>query len=245
MEGDEKLVLDLQVHCEGIPYGDCFAVQVRWVARKESASSIRIEVGVFVDFLKSTIMKGRIDSGATAETTAMHKKLFDDVKVACLKAVNSRQAQASETYKNETTELPEAQIEQIDTKKFSELEAENQAKQINEKEFDVKQISELQVEPPKVESEVPTLPSAVAFERIFEKKFGAGLFAAGFISGMLCVGLLFGFRYMLADQVGRNMPSSEVPTIKEIRDSMKGFEKDLEAVRESLVEIRAILGNRN
>ena len=55
VEGDNKFVLVMSYEVSGIPYADCFAVEIRWVVRREGASDLRVEVGVFVDFKKQTL----------------------------------------------------------------------------------------------------------------------------------------------------------------------------------------------
>jgi hypothetical protein len=86
VEGNDKCVVDMRVEFDGIPYSDAFAVQVRWVARREHQNDIAVEVGVFVDFKKSTFLKNKIKSGTIEETTPVHKNLFENVKAACLAA---------------------------------------------------------------------------------------------------------------------------------------------------------------
>lgn len=82
MEGDDKCVLAMTAECEGIPYGDTFVVHVRWVARRKGPD-ILVEVGLDVEFLKNTMLKGSIRSGALEETTSIHKDLFAAIQKAC------------------------------------------------------------------------------------------------------------------------------------------------------------------
>lgn len=82
MEGDDKFVLTMTVEMDGIPYADCFAVEVRWVARR-AGKDLVIDVGVFVDFKKSTVLKAKIQSGTITETKPIHFSLFDAAKDAC------------------------------------------------------------------------------------------------------------------------------------------------------------------
>ena len=82
MEGDDKFVLTMTVEMDGIPYADCFAVEVRWVARR-AGKDLVIDVGVFVEFKKSTVLKAKIQSGTITETKPIHFSLFDAVKEAC------------------------------------------------------------------------------------------------------------------------------------------------------------------
>ena len=82
MEGDDKFVLTMTVEMDGIPYADCFAVEVRWVARR-AGKDLVIDVGVFVEFKKATMLKAKIQSGTITETKPIHFSLFDAAKEAC------------------------------------------------------------------------------------------------------------------------------------------------------------------
>ena len=82
MEGDNKFVLTMTVEMDGIPYADCFAVEVRWVARR-AGKDLVIDVGVFVEFKKTTMLKAKIQSGTITETKPIHFSLFDAAKEAC------------------------------------------------------------------------------------------------------------------------------------------------------------------
>jgi len=82
MEGDDKFVLTMTVEMDGIPYADCFAVEVRWVARR-AGKDLVIDIGVFVNFLKSTMLKSKIQSGTILETKPVHFALFDAAKEVC------------------------------------------------------------------------------------------------------------------------------------------------------------------
>jgi hypothetical protein len=86
LEGNDKCVMHMTVEFEGIPYCDTFAVEVRWVASREGLNDILIEVGVFVDFRKYSVLKKPIRSGTVEETTPIHKNLFEVVKAACIAA---------------------------------------------------------------------------------------------------------------------------------------------------------------
>lgn len=53
---DLRCVLAMNVKIDGIPYADTFTVQVRWVGTRDaSAGVIRVEVGLFIDFKKSSL----------------------------------------------------------------------------------------------------------------------------------------------------------------------------------------------
>ena len=84
IDGNDKCVLAMTVEMEGIPYADCFAVQVRWVARRVGECDIHVEVGVIVDFKKSTMFAKKIKAGTLDETKPVHHKLFDAAKALCV-----------------------------------------------------------------------------------------------------------------------------------------------------------------
>lgn len=73
----------MRVEFEGIPYADAFAVEIRWVATREGDRDINVQVGVEVDFKKSTFLKGKIRSGTIEETAPVHRNLFEAVREAC------------------------------------------------------------------------------------------------------------------------------------------------------------------
>jgi hypothetical protein len=86
IEGQDKCVMSMTIDFEGIPYSECFFVEVRWVARSSSENDILVEVGVAVTFRKSTILKSKIRSSAIEEASAVHRNLFDYVRKACIEA---------------------------------------------------------------------------------------------------------------------------------------------------------------
>ena len=86
----------MTVEMEGIPYSDCFAVEVRWVAQREGDNDIFVQVGVFVNFKKSTMLKGKIRSGTLEETTSTHESLFESVQKACIAAGGEAAPEADE-----------------------------------------------------------------------------------------------------------------------------------------------------
>lgn len=86
VKGNDICILAMSVEMEGIPYADCFAVEVRWVARRTGSRDIHVDVGVFVDFKKSTLFASKIRQGTIAETTPVHHTLFERAKAICLAA---------------------------------------------------------------------------------------------------------------------------------------------------------------
>jgi VAD1 Analog of StAR-related lipid transfer domain len=71
------------VEIDGIPYGDTFAVEIRWVATRDGENDMLVDVGVEVDFKKSTFLKSKIRAGTIEETTSVHKDLFTAIQSAC------------------------------------------------------------------------------------------------------------------------------------------------------------------
>jgi len=55
VEGKDKCVLAMTIEMQGVPYSDCFHVEIRWVATRSGKTDITIQVGLFVDFVKSTM----------------------------------------------------------------------------------------------------------------------------------------------------------------------------------------------
>jgi hypothetical protein len=68
---------------DGIPYSDSFAVEMRWVARRKSQCDVLIDVGLQVDFKKSTMLKKQIKAGTISETGQIHLRLFEEARKAC------------------------------------------------------------------------------------------------------------------------------------------------------------------
>jgi hypothetical protein len=103
VDGNDKCVLEMRIQFEGIPYADTFSVEVRWLARRVNDNDIKIDVGVFVDFKKSSFLQGKIRSGTIEETTAVHKNLLQAVQLACSAASGVEIKEEAQSI-----ELPEA-----------------------------------------------------------------------------------------------------------------------------------------
>ena len=83
VDTDGRCVVAMTGDTKGIPYADCFAVEVRWVADNSNAKGqqgVTVTVGVDVDFKKSTMFKTKIKRGAVDETGKLHRNLFDEMK---------------------------------------------------------------------------------------------------------------------------------------------------------------------
>ena len=83
IEGNDKCILAISADFDGIPYADTFAVEMRWVATRKGTNDALVQVGLFVNFKKTTMLKSQIKSGTIAETKHVHLRLFDAVKRAC------------------------------------------------------------------------------------------------------------------------------------------------------------------
>lgn len=55
VEGDDRCVLAMTIDMEGIPFCDCFNVQIRWAVTRLKNEDLLVEVGLFVNFVKSTM----------------------------------------------------------------------------------------------------------------------------------------------------------------------------------------------
>mmetsp|Transcript_30447 Transcript_30447/g.50247 ORF Transcript_30447/g.50247 Transcript_30447/m.50247 type:complete len:506 (+) Transcript_30447:95-1612(+) len=84
LESNEKCVLGMQIEMQGIPFADCFNVQIRWVVtRMGTERDLKIQVGLFVNFVQQTVLAGKIRSGTSEETTKTQMSLFRAIKEAC------------------------------------------------------------------------------------------------------------------------------------------------------------------
>jgi hypothetical protein len=55
VDGIDKCVMQRTVEMYGVPFSDCFNVEVRWVASRSGKNDIALQVGLFVNFIKSTM----------------------------------------------------------------------------------------------------------------------------------------------------------------------------------------------
>jgi hypothetical protein len=106
VEENDKCVLAISAEFEGIPYADTFAVEMRWVATRTGTNDALVQVGLFVNFKKTTMLKSQIKSGTIAETKHVHLRLFDAVKRAC---TNSQDGESDND--NDKDEEVEVEIE--------------------------------------------------------------------------------------------------------------------------------------
>jgi hypothetical protein len=83
VDGNDRCVVSTTMKMGGIPFSDCFDVQVRWVATRVGKRDLSIKVGLFVFFVKQILVAGQIRSGTTKATTASQLDLFINMKKAC------------------------------------------------------------------------------------------------------------------------------------------------------------------
>jgi len=89
VHNNDKCVLSMTVKTDGIPFADTFQVEVRWVATRIGCDSkihnndLRVQVGLYVHFLKSSMLSTKIRDGTITETTKTQTSLFQNVKKVC------------------------------------------------------------------------------------------------------------------------------------------------------------------
>ena len=94
ISGEERCILHMQIEMEGIPFADCFNVQIRWVVTRIGGTvekpTLEIRVGLFVNFVKQTILAAKIRSGTTEETTKTQSSLLQAVLAKCTEFIVAR-----------------------------------------------------------------------------------------------------------------------------------------------------------
>jgi len=55
VESNDKCVVAMTIEMQGVPFSDCFNVEIRWVATRSGKNDCVIQVGLFVNFIKSTM----------------------------------------------------------------------------------------------------------------------------------------------------------------------------------------------
>lgn len=97
LEGNDKCIVAISATFEGIPYSDAFAVEMRWVARRLGSNDLDIQVGLEVDFKKSSMLKSQIKAGTIAETKNVHLRMFDAMKRVCSSKLDSDDVSVSDS----------------------------------------------------------------------------------------------------------------------------------------------------
>lgn len=89
-EGKHTFIWESTVETSGIPFGDTFSVQIRWVATNLEGG-MNVKVGIFVMFVKQSLLRGKIRAGVTTEATKAQLDLFRNARAVLV----GRSAQAS------------------------------------------------------------------------------------------------------------------------------------------------------
>lgn len=84
------------MYLDGIPYGDCFAIEIRYVARRIGSCDLRIEVGCFVVMKKPCMFSKKIRAGTLTESKEAHMQVFEAIREACAKVSLSDEDEVSE-----------------------------------------------------------------------------------------------------------------------------------------------------
>lgn len=85
-EGDDqekcydRCVVANKITTKGVPFGDTFHVQIRWVATRLGKKDLRIQVGLFVVFEKSILMASKVRDIAGKLTTNSQLHFFKQMK---------------------------------------------------------------------------------------------------------------------------------------------------------------------
>lgn len=78
-----RCVVTSSTNCTGVPFGDAFQVQLRWVATRVGDSDLLLQLGLYIMFSKSVLVAGQIKSAARSESMEAQQKMFDAMKEAC------------------------------------------------------------------------------------------------------------------------------------------------------------------
>jgi VAD1 Analog of StAR-related lipid transfer domain len=101
LDDNKRSVMQMTVAFSGIPYADTFQVEVRWIATRSGKKDVAVQVAVYVEFLKSTLLKSQIRSGALSETKPVHENLFAFVNTALSKAVVTEERDLNDEDEND------------------------------------------------------------------------------------------------------------------------------------------------
>lgn len=75
----------MNVETDGVTFGDTFTVVIRWVATRVGRKDLKVQVGLYVNFKKSTIFESKIRTGVMENTMPQMADLFTVFKRACYK----------------------------------------------------------------------------------------------------------------------------------------------------------------
>lgn len=77
MEGDNKLVIQGTTAVTGPPYSDHMTIHHRVIVNVVDEENVLVLAGIFIEFVKSTMLEGKIRAIAMAEGTKTHLQLYE------------------------------------------------------------------------------------------------------------------------------------------------------------------------
>ena len=79
----DRCVATASTEAAGVPFGDAFLVQLRWVGTRVGTNDLMLQLGLYVLFRKSVLVAGQIRSASREESLATQLELFETMKKAC------------------------------------------------------------------------------------------------------------------------------------------------------------------
>lgn len=96
VEGNNKCVVHTTGEIVGgLPFSDCFTVEARWVVTRLARNEISLQVGIFVDFVKSTVMARKIRDSVIRKVTKAQLGLLEKAQQACGACVDEESVQST------------------------------------------------------------------------------------------------------------------------------------------------------
>ena len=80
---ENRCVVTNSTDCTGVPFGDAFQVQLRWVATRVGENDLLLQLGLYVLFSKSVLVAGQIRSASRSESMEAQEKLYEVMKQVC------------------------------------------------------------------------------------------------------------------------------------------------------------------
>lgn len=80
---ENRCVVANSTDCRGVPFGDAFQVQLRWVATRVGENDLLLQLGLYVLFSKSVLVAGQIRSATRSESIEAQEKMYEAMKEAC------------------------------------------------------------------------------------------------------------------------------------------------------------------
>ena len=80
---NNQCIVHMTLEMKGFPYADYFVLEVRHVASRLGENDLQVEIGMFVRFLKSCMMEGKIRKNTGVETTKTQLDLLGRTVEGC------------------------------------------------------------------------------------------------------------------------------------------------------------------